>query len=207
MHSNLVAPSMLLSWRSWSAMHSNSTQLSKTRRFFKGERSRLSQGVPIGGFCTMPHPLRRRECRAAAAAAAIAAAIVTSYITPSLFKTPQNDSALTGHAWVRELLAGHPRRFHNMMSMSKHVFRTLARELQEISGLCDSNYIAFEEQLAIFLPLRRLGGPNRYLQEIFQRSPDTISKYEQYTVFVVVVTRYRLFHRLLGMVTSTAFYT
>ena len=53
---------------------------------------------------------------------------------PHMYKMPQNTSVLTGHAWVRELLAGHPRRFYNMLGMSKHVFRTLARELQEFSG-------------------------------------------------------------------------
>ncbi|KAG1784465.1 uncharacterized protein HD556DRAFT_1219556, partial [Suillus plorans] len=64
---------------------------------------------------------------------------------------PQHNSILTGHGWVRELLSGHPHRFHNMMGLSKPVFRRLLHELSEYAGLGHSRYISSEEQLAIFL--------------------------------------------------------
>ncbi|KAG1864779.1 hypothetical protein DFJ58DRAFT_613403, partial [Suillus subalutaceus] len=64
---------------------------------------------------------------------------------------PQHNSILTGHAWVRELLSGHPRHFHNMMGLSKPVFRQLLHELSAYAGLAHSRYISSEEQLAIFL--------------------------------------------------------
>ena len=108
--------------------------------------------------------------------ASIAAASVIVEMSPRWFKIPQNTSALSGHAWIRELLASHPRRFHNMLGMSKHVFRTLARELQEFSGLQDSKHIALEEQLALFVHMCQIGGTQRGMQECFQHSPDTISK-------------------------------
>jgi hypothetical protein len=130
---------------------------------------------PSAMSCTLRH--RRRKV-------AVAAAVVTLYLTLSLFKTPQNDSALTGHAWVHELLAGHPCRFHNMMGISKHVFWRLARELQEFWGLHDSKHVALEEQLAIFLHLCQTGGSNQYLQKRFQCGPETFSKYEQFILSV-----------------------
>ncbi|KAF9440149.1 hypothetical protein P691DRAFT_688603, partial [Macrolepiota fuliginosa MF-IS2] len=47
--------------------------------------------------------------------AAAAAAMVTIAVVPSLLKTPQHTSILTGYMWVGELLAGHPVWFHNML--------------------------------------------------------------------------------------------
>lgn len=141
--------------------------------------------------CSESHAHRKRKKQLAAAVAAYAAAVVTLHYTPHLFKTPQNTSILTGHAWVCELLAGHPRRFHNMMGISKHVFRNLVKELRAHAGLGDTRHIACEEQLAVFLRMCRTGESNRDMQERFQHSPDTISK---------------IFHRLLGKITSVAFY-
>jgi hypothetical protein len=63
--------------------------------------------------------------KAAALAAAFSAAAVVVATLPYLDKVPQHNSILTGRAWVRELLSGHPRRFHNMMGLSKPVFRRL----------------------------------------------------------------------------------
>ena len=121
---------------------------------------------------------RQRERRKALAAnaAGLAAAAAVMYLMPYLFKTPQNDSALTGHAWVCELLAGHPRRFHNMIGMSKHVFHKLVNELRLYAGLRDTKHIALEEQVALFLHICRTGGSQRDIQERFQHSPGTISR-------------------------------
>ncbi|KAH7902755.1 hypothetical protein BJ138DRAFT_978367, partial [Hygrophoropsis aurantiaca] len=57
----------------------------------------------------------------------------------------------TGAAWVRELLGGHPVRFHNQMGMAKHVFRVLIHELRIYAGFSNSKHTTMEEQLAIFL--------------------------------------------------------
>jgi hypothetical protein len=129
---------------------------------------------------------RQHMKRAAATVVAYAAAVVTMYFTSYLFKTPQNTSLLTGHQWVHELLAGHPRRFHNMLGMSKAVFLKLLGELRAHTGLIDTRHIACEEQLAAFLRMCRVGASHREMQERFQHSPDTISKY------VVKITCFRV---------------
>ena len=64
-----------------------------------------------------------------------AAAMVAMHVSSSLTKTPQHTSILSGLRWVGELLGGHPIRFHNMLGMSKHVFRGLASELSQYGGL------------------------------------------------------------------------
>jgi hypothetical protein len=86
-------------------------------------------------------------------------------------------SILTGEAWVRELLAGHPVRFQRSMGMAKHVFRRLVLELQVFAGLHPTKYVSMNEQVAIFLFICVKGESNRQAQERFQRSGDTISKY------------------------------
>ncbi|KAG2075595.1 hypothetical protein BDR04DRAFT_851755 [Suillus decipiens] len=45
----------------------------------------------------------------ALAAAFSAAAVAVASLVPYVDKVPQHTSILTGHAWVRELLTGHPR--------------------------------------------------------------------------------------------------
>ena len=57
--------------------------------------------------------------------AATAAAVITSHLAPSLFPTPMNTSVLTGMAWLREHLTGHPVHFYDALAMQKHVFASL----------------------------------------------------------------------------------
>lgn len=101
----------------------------------------------------------------------------------SLIKTPQHTSALTGLAWVKELLAGHPTRFYNMLGMHKPVFVRLISELSEFGGLKSTRHVMKVEALAIFLRMARIGASNREMQERFQRSADTISKFVFQTFF------------------------
>src|SRR5882762_6847095 len=105
--------------------------------------------------------------------AATAATVITSHLAPSLFPTPMNTSVLTGMAWLRELLTGHPVRFYDALAMPKHVFRKLVHELELHAGLKHSKHISAEEQVAIFLHLCKTGGTMRDLRERFQNSPDT----------------------------------
>jgi hypothetical protein len=108
--------------------------------------------------------------------AAVLAAAVAVATLPYFDKIPQHNSILTGHSWVWELLLGHPRRFHNMMGLSKPVFRQLLHELGQYADLAHSRYISSEEQLAIFLRICHTGSTNWDMQECFQHSADTISK-------------------------------
>ena len=115
----------------------------------------------------------RKGCVGLATALVTGALAMHLYV--SLCKTPMHTSKLTGLAWVKELLAGHPRRFYNMMGMAKHVFWRLLRELQIYGGLHDPRYVTSEEQLAIFLQVCRTGATQWDMQELFQCSPNTIS--------------------------------
>jgi hypothetical protein len=78
---------------------------------------------------------KQHKRKVAVISAAYAAVAVMMYCYPWLYKAPQHNSALTGHAWLNELLAGHPQWFHNMMGMSKHIFRELSHELGVLAGL------------------------------------------------------------------------
>ncbi|KAF9442362.1 hypothetical protein P691DRAFT_681624 [Macrolepiota fuliginosa MF-IS2] len=86
--------------------------------------------------------------------------MVTIAAVPSLLKTPQHTSILTGYMWVEELLAGHPVQFHNMLGMSKHVYLQLIDELSSIAGLKPSKHVTQEEQVAIFLHMAHVGASN-----------------------------------------------
>ena len=61
--------------------------------------------------------------------------------------------------------------------MAHHVFHQLSNELQTHCGLSNSKYVTADEQLAIYLHLARTGLSSWMLQERFQCSGDTISKY------------------------------
>ncbi|KAF9471962.1 hypothetical protein BDN70DRAFT_763492, partial [Pholiota conissans] len=64
---------------------------------------------------------------------------------------PQHTSILSGFQWTKELLNGHDTRFHNMLGMSKYVFKKLLEELSEYGGLRPTRFVTVTEQLAIFL--------------------------------------------------------
>jgi hypothetical protein len=77
---------------------------------------------------------------AAAMVAQLIVGIVIAYMTPFLDKEPYHTSILSGHAWVLELVNGHPNWIKNELGMRKNVFRALVQEL-EACGLHDSKYI------------------------------------------------------------------
>lgn len=92
-----------------------------------------------------------------------------------LTPTPRT-SPFSGHAWVCELLIGHPDRIKNKLGVSSEVFEALVQVL-EANGFQSCSGVTVEEQLGIFLHACVTGLPTRYLGERFQCSPDTISKY------------------------------
>jgi hypothetical protein len=89
-------------------------------------------------------------------------------------RQPFHTSALTGRAWVRELLHGHPGRIRISLGVSKDVFRKLILTVRQM-GMSDSRHVTLEEQLAIFMHGCVTGLTIRHLAERFQRSNDTIS--------------------------------
>jgi hypothetical protein len=99
--------------------------------------------------------------------AATAAVVITRHMAPSLFPTPTNTSILTGMAWLRELLTGHPTDFYDAPGMLKHVFHKLVHKLESHAGLKHSKHICVEEQVAVFLHLYKTGCTMRDLHEHF----------------------------------------
>ena len=113
------------------------------------------------------------------AATTVANIVTTAAIIctePLYNKIPYHDSALTGAAWVRELLNGHPECIHNELGVHKNVFNTLIKEL-ELAGYVSSKHVYLGEQLAIFLYTCVTGLSLCHVCERFQHSGETVSKY------------------------------
>lgn len=99
------------------------------------------------------------------------------YYTTTFFnKVEYHTSALTGHAWVLELLSGHPERIRCELGVRHHVFYSLLDHLRAM-GYSDSRGVLLEEQLAIFLYTCVTGLSIRHVGERFQRANGTISQY------------------------------
>jgi hypothetical protein len=102
-------------------------------------------------------------------------AAATLLLTQETERIPYHDSALSGIAWVQELLNGHPERIKTELGMHKHVFLSLVTALR-IAGFSDSRRITLIEQVAIFLYMSVTGLRIRHVAERFQRSNETISR-------------------------------
>ena len=97
------------------------------------------------------------------------------YTSTYYWKQPYHTSKLSGHAWVLELMHGHPDRIRNELGMRLHVFLAFVADLR-LYGLRDTRYIAVEEQAAIFLYMCVTGLKIRHVGERFQHANATISK-------------------------------
>ena len=109
------------------------------------------------------------------------------YAGPLYDKTPYHTSALTGVAWVCELLEGHPERIRNELGVHKHVFRKLIQEL-EAAGYSGTKNVTLDEQLAMFLYTCVTGLSIRHVSERFQRSTDTVSRYVLELLSIYILT-------------------
>ena len=63
---------------------------------------------------------------------------------------PYHTSILSGHQWVMELIASHPKCIRTELGMNKEVFLQLISELC-VQGCSDTKNVTLEEQLTIFL--------------------------------------------------------
>jgi len=84
-------------------------------------------------------------------------------------------SALSGLAWVLELLGGHPDRILCELGVRRHVFVLLLSKLRDM-GHKDSREVKLEEQLSIFLYTSVTGLSIRHVGERFQWANNTIAK-------------------------------
>ena len=89
---------------------------------------------------------------------------------------PYHTSALSGEAWLIELILGHLDRIRCELGVDVHTFKALTLELRCYSHQA-LTHVSLEEQLTIFLYICVTGLPIRHVGERFQRSNDTISRY------------------------------
>ncbi len=119
-------------------------------------------------------------------AAAMAAALAAS---GESIRQPYHTSALTGEAWVKELISGHPDRIYHELGMKLEVFIPFVMELR-CCGLKDGRLISVEEQAAIFLYMSVTGLRLRHVAERFQHSHETISLYFRKVLFTVTSAQF-----------------
>ena len=121
--------------------------------------------------------LRQNAATAAAYFVQVTSVASVLYNNPGYYSQPYHTSALSGIAWVNELIHGHPNRILCELGMHLHVFQAFCSSLILYGGLVTSrNGVTVEEQAAIFLYTCVTGLSICHVGERFQRSNDTISK-------------------------------
>ena len=87
-------------------------------------------------------------------------------------------SPLSDRDYIDELLiCGNEVRIQEVFRMKLRVFRFLCAELRMHGGLIPSRHISVEEQVAMFLYTISQRASNRNIQERFQHSGETVSRY------------------------------
>ena len=125
-----------------------------------------------------------RQRRAACLMAVLAVTAQAMYYgNMYFFKKPYHTSVLSGQKWVKELLGGNPRRIKDQLGMQKKVFRMFIRKLTSLTNASDTRHVVLEEQVAIFIYIIVTNLPNRKVAERFQKSGQTISKYQFFLSF------------------------
>ncbi|KAJ9565357.1 hypothetical protein OSB04_001323 [Centaurea solstitialis] len=71
---------------------------------------------------------------------------LSTYYYTRIHKEPCMTSTQTGHAWMEEILNGHPIRCVNAFRMSASLFMQLCKELQQKYGLMPSRKISVQEK-------------------------------------------------------------
>ena len=144
---------------------------------------------------------RRRKVKLLVALMCTVIAFTVAACLDASVPMPMHTSILTGQLWLDELLSGHPDRFRDQLGMAKQVFHRLSFELQAYSGLVSTKYVTSDEKLATFLHFARTGCNTRMLQERFQRSADTIHRYEiqRQLVMLKIFTQFRSIYTILRM--------
>ena len=155
---------------------------------------------------------QHRQLLVQAAAIAVNFAVEASVIYSATHydRIPYHTSALTGAAWVTELINGHPECIHCELGVRLHVFQIIVEYLKVI-GHENSRGVFLEEQVAIFLYRCTTGLSIRHVGERFQHSNETISKCVLPYIFSVQPAQFqfhaRYFTKMLNIFSSSPFYT
>ncbi|KAL0548927.1 hypothetical protein IC582_013404 [Cucumis melo] len=86
-------------------------------------------------------------------------------------------SSHTNYKFVMEILNGHEDRCHQQFRMEKHIFQKLLVVLEQQYNFSKAKRIHLEEALAMFLIILGHGFSNRMVQERFQHSGETVSRW------------------------------
>ena len=110
-------------------------------------------------------------------AQSIALVCILGYYYSYGYRDRVHDSILSGDSFFNELLIGHERNCFDLLRVSKGCYINLSNELRERGLLADSRSVTVEEQVAIFLFTIAHNERNRVMQNRFQHSGETISRY------------------------------
>lgn len=92
-------------------------------------------------------------------------------------RMPDTNSALTGSAYVDEILEGNPAHSVDMLHMEKQAFIRLCELFRTRGWLENSRYISVEEQMAMFLTTLGQHHTNRTVKRRYQHSTQTVHTY------------------------------
>jgi len=99
------------------------------------------------------------------------------YYNNYIYKEPCMVLYNTGMRWLNEILHGHWRRCVNMFRMDVRTFDNLCLDLESQDKLKTSRRMSVFEKVGMFLYTLSLDASNREMQERFQHSGKTISRY------------------------------
>ncbi|RVX08681.1 Protein ALP1-like [Vitis vinifera] len=100
-------------------------------------------------------------------------------------KKPCRTSSHTGYKFVMDVLNGHEIRCFEQFRMEKHVFMNLLETLTKRYGLKEGFDMPLIEVLAMFLTTIGHGLSNRMIQERFQHSGESVSRWFEIVLDVV----------------------
>lgn len=106
---------------------------------------------------------------------------VMVHIAPQMLREDLHTSALSGRAWLNELLVGHADRIYIALGMHRHVFLALVFQIRMLGYIeAQQARIELDESLAIFLYTCVTGLAIDHVAERFQHSHTTISQYAHF---------------------------
>ena len=116
--------------------------------------------------------------------------IVVGAIEASKSERVPRNTGQKGGVYLQELLASTPRRIYDVLRMKKETFISLCTWLQVNGGLAPSRYIAVDEQVFMFLWTLNYSASNRQVEERFQHSGETVSRYSLHFTFFSTINKY-----------------
>lgn len=117
--------------------------------------------------------LKRRRSSSLAVIAAC-----TWYYECFCLKSSKHVSVRTGSMWVNEMMYGNPTLMIEHLRMPLRIFKLMVQQLRKF-GQDDSRHVNVEEQLAITLYFLANRPFNRAMQDVFQHSGETITRFDR----------------------------